>query len=93
MTARVAVAVLLAVAACGGTHDYAAHGRVVAVDVLAGTVTIDHDDIPGLMGAMTMRFRAASPALLESVRPDAAVRFVVRDEAGGLVVVAIAPEP
>ena len=75
-------AALLAVAlcACGRGHEYTGVGDVVDVDAPRLHVTIRHDDIPGYMGAMTMRFAVASPAVLDGVTAAAHVRFVLRDE-------------
>jgi len=72
--------VLMALLACGHGHEYTGVGDVVAVDASALHVTIRHEDIPGYMGAMTMRFAAASPAVLEGVTSGAHVRFVLRDD-------------
>ena len=35
-------------------HDYDLKGKVVSVDVVAKSVKIDHEEIPGFMKAMTM---------------------------------------
>jgi protein SCO1/2 len=42
--------------------------------------TVAHRPIPGYMQAMTMDFRAASPAELEKLRPGARVRFAFQDQ-------------
>ncbi|MFO0899066.1 MAG: copper-binding protein [Pirellulales bacterium] len=47
--------------------------KVVTVDSSKGTVTLDHEDIPGMMRAMQMEFKAA-PEVLSSVAPGDAVK-------------------
>ena len=83
----------LSLAACGGSgsSDHSGHGKVVAVDPAKGEITLDHDDIPGLMAGMTMTFHA-EPALLAGVEAGQEVDFRVREEgAGRYVVTAIEP--
>ena len=53
------LAVLAFVLGCG-QPTYVATGDVIAVDPAALEVTIRHEDIPGLMGAMTMPFHVRS---------------------------------
>jgi Cu/Ag efflux protein CusF len=65
-------------AAEGG--GYAAHGTVKSVDAVAGTVTIDHEDIPGLMMGMTMKFEVSDPKMLVGVVPGRVVDFRVRKD-------------
>jgi protein SCO1/2 len=71
------VVALTAVVACrkpapeAGAKRYPVHGKVVAVDVAERKITIDHEDIPGFMPAMTMPFAVLpkDAALLEHVSP------------------------
>lgn len=46
---------------------YDLHGKVVAVDKDRETITLDHEDIPGLMQGMEMEFKVENPKLLEGV--------------------------
>ena len=80
---------VVALAGCGGDSDHAGHGVVVSVDSARGEVTLDHEDIPGLMMGMTMTFRA-DPALLAGVAAGQEVDFRVREEGGRYVVTALA---
>jgi Cu/Ag efflux protein CusF len=48
---------------------YALHGRVVKKDPNANTVTINSDEIPGFMGAMTMTYKVRDSAQLQKVEP------------------------
>jgi len=66
-------------------------GDVVAVDEKAERVTISHDDIPGLMGAMTMDFSVRSPQVLAAARPGTRVRFGLEQEGNDLIVTRIVP--
>lgn len=73
---------VLWVAALAAAEDggHAAHGTVKIVDVAAGTVTIDHEDIPGLMTGMAMKFIVTDPKVLSGVEPGQVVDFRVRKE-------------
>lgn len=57
-------------------------GRVVSVAEKG--VTIDHQDIPGLMAAMTMAFAVKEPAVLEGVEAGDAIEFTLVRSADGL---------
>jgi Cu(I)/Ag(I) efflux system protein CusF len=86
---------LLAAAACGGGSKETTgrgQGQVVAVDPAAGTVTLDHGDIPGIMGAMTMTFPVSDPKLLEGIEAGQKVTFVVRYADGKHTVTELRPE-
>ena len=45
-------------------------GKVVSVDRAAKQVTIDHEDIPGFMGAMTMPYAVKDERALERLAPN-----------------------
>ncbi|MDX1649222.1 MAG: SCO family protein [Myxococcota bacterium] len=72
--------------ACGGDgHPPGVHeGRGVVEAVLAedGQLVVAHEDIEGLMPAMTMSFDVADPALLEAVRPGQTIVFHLEAEEG-----------
>lgn len=70
---------------------YAAHGTVESVDAAAGTVTIDHEDIPGLMMGMTMTFSVSDPGVLRGVAPGQVIDFHVRKDGRRYVVTEIRP--
>ena len=57
--ARLIIVLTLALG-CGREATYTSTGDVVALDEAAGRVTLTHDDIPGLMPAMTMAFPACA---------------------------------
>jgi Cu/Ag efflux protein CusF len=78
-----------------GERRWTARGviRVVAPEI--NRLFIDHEDIPGLMEAMTMAFEAADPQLLNSLTPGDVVRFTLerRDQKLFLVAISKADEP
>jgi protein SCO1/2 len=47
---------------------YDVKGKVVTVNVEKGKVTLDHEAIPGLMGAMTMPFDVENAKLLDGLK-------------------------
>jgi len=59
------------------------------VDPDQGTVTIDHEDIPWLMKAMTMTFATANREIAEKVSPEKAVDFRLEKEGNRWVVTEI----
>src|SRR5947199_3698206 len=73
-----ALALTVALAGCGGggaekkasaDKQYEVKGKVVAVDAAKKSITLDHEDIPGLMKAMKMQFTLESPKVAEGLKP------------------------
>ncbi|MBP6004789.1 MAG: copper-binding protein [Pyrinomonadaceae bacterium] len=61
-------------------QTYKSKGVIRNVDPAAGTVTIDHEDIPGYMTAMEMTNPVADPSLLTAVKAGDKVDFeILRD--------------
>ena len=61
-------------------QTYKSKGVIRKVDPAAGTVTIDHEDIPGYMLAMEMTNGVADPELLTAVKAGDKVDFeILRD--------------
>jgi Cu/Ag efflux protein CusF len=52
-------------------------GKVIAVVPGSGQLVVDHKEIPGFMGAMTMGYRTEPPSLLEAVKPGDTIRFTI----------------
>ncbi len=50
-------------------------GKVVAVVPGKGQVVLDHEEIKGFMGAMTMGYSVASPELMKGLKPGDSVNF------------------
>jgi protein SCO1/2 len=70
------VAFSLALAlACDRGNVYLVHGVVREVDPEAKQAVIEHEDIPGLMSAMTMSFDVPDPAVLAKLEPGEKVLF------------------
>jgi protein SCO1/2 len=80
----VAVAVLvgLVLIACDGSKTYAGHGIVQQVMLEDRQAVIAHDEIPGLMPAMTMSFGVYDAALLASLKPGDVIDFVLTAQRG-----------
>lgn len=81
--ARWSLVAALIVAGTGcelGSRSYELRGQVLGVDNARGEVLIRHDQVPGLMGAMTMPFRVQRRKLLEGRRAGDLVKaqLVVR---------------
>jgi protein SCO1/2 len=75
---RAALVLLLALAC--GPELYDADGTVTEVRPDLRQVVIDHEDIPGLMPAMTMNFDVADPSLLEGLAAGDRIHFrIARD--------------
>jgi protein SCO1/2 len=76
----IAAAVLLFAALASGCRDrdgYDAHGVVQEVNPQYGQVVIAHEDIPGLMPAMTMSFDVPDAELLAGLAPGQSLHFRV----------------
>lgn len=78
----------LLAAACGGPDLYEAEGTVTELRPDLGQVVIDHEDIPGLMPAMTMNFDVADPALLAGLAPGDRIHFHLAHEGASYRLVA-----
>src|SRR6516225_4104482 len=68
-----------------GEKLYDVRGKVAAVDPAKPAVTLDHEDIPGLMKAMQMEFAVEDPKLLEGVKVGDQVRGRLKKGASGYV--------
>lgn len=74
----VAMAVVAAIAGCQsssstssapGAKVYDVKGKIVSLDAGKKVVTLDHEDIPGFMKAMTMEFAVADARASTASRP------------------------
>ncbi|HMT06852.1 MAG TPA: copper-binding protein [Pyrinomonadaceae bacterium] len=63
-----------------GSQTFRSIGVVKTVDVAAGKVTVDHEDIPGYMAPMEMNEPVADAALLTQVKPGDKVEFEILRE-------------
>jgi protein SCO1/2 len=48
---------------------YALNGKVVSIDKPGRKLTVDHEAIPGFMGAMTMAYPVKDEHLLDNLSP------------------------
>ena len=53
-----------------GPRRFALKGKVISIDKSANKVTVDHGDIPGFMGAMTMAYPVKNAQLLDAIKPQ-----------------------
>lgn len=60
-------------------------GKVVAVVADSQQVLLEHGEIKGFMGAMTMRYKVDPPKLLEELKPGDKISFTVNTEQGTIV--------
>ncbi|HEY1860352.1 MAG TPA: copper-binding protein [Gemmataceae bacterium] len=72
-----ALVLSVAVAGCGSATSakkdaavkvYDIKGKVTAINQDDMEVTLDHEDIPGLMSAMVMPFKVAYPTVLQGIQ-------------------------
>ena len=61
------------------THASSAvgEGKVIAVMPDKGQIVVDHKEIPGVMGAMTMSYAVTPPSLLAPLKAGDAIRFTL----------------
>jgi len=90
VTGVVLAIAIVVVIGCGKTSApaerlYEVKGKVVAVDTQKPSVTLDHDDIPGLMQAMRMDFAVPDAKLLNGITVGDSVRGKIRKDDGGYV--------
>lgn len=65
-----------------GAKVYDVRGNVVALDAGKKVVTLDHEDIPGLMKAMTMDFPVGDARVLDGLKAGDAVEGKITSEGG-----------
>jgi protein SCO1/2 len=68
-TAAAVCAILVLASGCRGQRSHTLLGQVLAIDRASRQITIRHQDIPGLMPAMTMTFTVRDDRLLEERTP------------------------
>ena len=66
--------------------QYPLKGKVVVVNADKQTVTLDHEDIPGLMQAMTMDFEVANSKLLDGIKPGDQLQGRLKVESGKYII-------
>lgn len=89
LVAVIAGALAAASAGCGsGPEVHSARGVVQEVSREEGQVVIAHEDIPGLMPAMTMSFDVPDAKLLDGLAPGQEIEFKLSHATGSYRVVA-----
>ena len=80
------VAVCATLAACSRPRQYELRGQIVAIDRDRHEVTVKHEDVSGLMSAMTMPFKVEADKLLDGLSVGDLVKatLVVRKSSGVL---------
>ena len=68
---------------------YDIQGKVVTLDPARKVVELDHEDIPGLMRAMTMEFAVEDAKVLDGLKPGDPVRGKLKAESGRYVITAL----
>ncbi|HEV3259260.1 MAG TPA: copper-binding protein [Gemmataceae bacterium] len=66
--------------------EYDIKAKVVAVDASKPAVTLDHEDIPGLMKGMEMEFRVEGPQILDGLKPGDQVQGRLKKTDSGYVI-------
>lgn len=75
--------------AANEVEHYEAEGTIVSLDPGKHLITIDHGDIKGVMGPMTMAFPVPSPTLFTGIIPGDRVRFTLERSPQGLAIIAL----
>ncbi len=98
-----AVAVPVLVMGCGdggsgkpkpaAVQQYDVRGKVIAIDAAKPAVTLDHEDIPGLMKAMQMEFAVENAKLMEGIRTGDQVQGRLKKSDSGLVITHLEKRP
>jgi Cu/Ag efflux protein CusF len=70
----------------GGNNEYDLRGKVVALDVARPAVTLDHEDVPGLMKAMKMEFPVENPKLLAGIKVGDQVQGRLKKSESGYLI-------
>ena len=69
---------------------YEVRGKVVSVNAEKGAVTLDHEDIPGLMKGMRMEFAVEDPKLLTGLAAGDTVQGKIAVRSGDYVLTELA---
>jgi Cu/Ag efflux protein CusF len=77
----------------GGDKEYDVRGKVVALEPDKAAVTIDHEDIPGLMKGMQMDFQVENPELLKGIKPGDRVQGRLKRSESGYVLTRLEKRP
>ena len=76
-------------AAAVATSTYHGEGKVIAINPKYPSIEIDHQEITGLMPAMTMEFYVKETSMLEGIKAGDRVTFTIENGVGGLKITEI----
>ncbi len=80
------LAALIAAASCSNAKTYEMRGQILGVNRDKMEILVKHDEIPGLMAAMTMPWKVQTPSLLDNIGPgDLITSEIVVDDNQGVV--------
>ena len=68
---------------------YDIRGAVVALDSAKKTVELDHEQIPGVMAAMSMAYSVADPKVLQGLNPGDSVRGQLKVKSGNYTITSL----
>jgi Cu/Ag efflux protein CusF len=68
------------------TRSYDIKGKVVSVDPKKPAITLDHEDVPGLMKAMEMEFDVENAKILEGIKPGDQVKGELMKKKSGYLI-------
>lgn len=75
--------------ATAAAKTYDVTGKVVSLDAAKKVVTLDHEDIPGLMKAMTMEFPVEDAKVLDGLKAGDSVRGKLKSDGGKTTVTSL----
>src|SRR6266480_2349722 len=73
-------------AAAVATTSYQGEGRVISLKPKLPSIEIDHQEIKGLMPAMTMEFFVKDKSLLDGLNTGDRVEFTIDNGVGGVII-------
>jgi Cu(I)/Ag(I) efflux system protein CusF len=76
-------------AAAVATTSYQGEGRVISTNEKRPSIEIDHQEIKGLMPAMTMEFYVKDKSLLAGLKTGDHIEFTIDNGVGGVVITTI----
>ena len=76
-------------AAAVATTSYQGEGRVISLKPRLPSIEIDHQEIKGLMPAMTMEFYVKDKSLLDGLRAGDQIEFTIDNGVGGVIITTI----
>lgn len=76
----------------GGEQSWSVRGIVRAIAPERNLLLVTHEEVPGLMSAMTMAFPTADGRLVRGLTPGDRIEFTLKAQGSELVVVALKKE-